>query len=159
MSHSPKKWIQISGLALVCFFVAGVGSCSQTQEDLSSGLKGVDADNNGIRDDIDALIAQKYSDTPQMKKAAEDDARATQAFMEAATKTDAYAAALTMTHAIACIHKTLPGAANYDKQHQLIDDIEALTANTRERFKKYWNSNSMAGGATFPYDPDHLVCE
>ena len=39
-------------------------------EDLTPGLKGVDANNNGIRDDIDRLIAKKYSGTSAIKKAA-----------------------------------------------------------------------------------------
>lgn len=159
MSNTAKKWIQLGGVMLACLLVACVGHSAYSPEDRTSGLKGIDADHNGIRDDIDALIAQKYSDTPQMKRVADNYARAIQAFMEATTKVGAYAAAQTMNHAIACITKVLSGDANYVKSNQLFKDIEALTANTHERYKKYWNSNSMAGGATFPYDPAHLVCD
>lgn len=61
-------------------------------EDLTSGLKGIDADGNGIRDDVDRLIAMKYSTTSMMKQVAELHARALQQSMGATTREQAKAA-------------------------------------------------------------------
>lgn len=120
-------------------------------EDKSAGLKGVDANNNGIRDDIDELIAQKFSKTPAIKRAAEQDARATQQLMEAETKDQAFAAAEQTGRAIHCQY-SLPDLKGRENEHfrdSLSREIEALTANTRERLKKYLHSNKLVGGGYF----------
>jgi len=147
-----KKTLHISGIALVCLFAAGPGACVPKGEDFTPGLKGIDSDSNGIRDDIDALILQKYADTPTIKKAAEKYARTVQVFMEANTKQEAYQAAKESGNMVDCIVDViLPGnnIENYKKRGQLIDEIVAFTANTRERFEKYWQSSALIGGSTF----------
>ena len=153
MQNLSKKTLHISGIALVCLFVAAPGACIPKGEDMTPGLKGVDADANGIRDDIDALIIKKYSDTPLIKKTAENYARAVQNFMEAQTSQEAYAAAQKSGHMISCINfvafAPLSDIDNYTRSSQLIKDISAYTANTRERFEKYWSSNEMIGGGSF----------
>ena len=129
-------------------------------EDLTPGLKGIDADNNGIRDDIDRLIAQKYSATPAMKKAAEQKARALQKNMEAATRKEALIAGDEIRRAGECTYKTLPHATEQDAKfrEQMSKEIEALTANTKERFTAYWKAESLKGGAVFS-QPDEPVCD
>ena len=152
MKKLSKKTLHISGIALVCLFAAGPGACVPKGEDFTPGLKGIDSDANGIRDDIDALILQKYADTPTIKKAAEKYARTVQVFMEANTKQEAYQAAKESGNMVDCIvHVILPGnnIENYKKRGQLIDEIVAFTANTRERFEKYWQSSALIGGSTF----------
>ena len=152
MQSLSKKTLHISGIALVCLFAAGPGACVPKGEDFTPGLKGIDSDANGIRDDIDALILQKYADTPTIKNAAEKYARTVQVFMEANTKQEAYQAAKESGNMVDCIvHIILPGnnIENYKKRGQLIDEIVAYTANTRERFEKYWSSSKMIGGASF----------
>lgn len=137
-------------------------------EDLSPGLKGVDANANGIRDDIDRLIANKFSATPAIKKAAEQTALALQLFMEATTKEQAYAAAGENSRSSACRMQIL-FPLSYD-QYSLTEkiekqelflgisqEIEALTANTRERMVKYLASNKLVGGGVFP-SPPQPVC-
>lgn len=153
MKKLSKKALHISGIALVCLFAAGPGACVPKGEDFTPGLKGIDADANGIRDDIDTLITTKYSDTPLIKKTAENYARAVQNFMEAQTSQEAYAAAQKSGHMISCINfvafAPLSNIDNYTRSSQLIKDISAYTANTRERFEKYWSSNEMIGGGNF----------
>ena len=129
-------------------------------EDLTPGLKGVDADNNGIRDDIDRLIVKKYSTTPALKKATEQKARALQVFMEATTREKALAASDANGRAWACVRKRLPSAdpTNTEIMHVMSREIEALTANTKERFTKYWNSNKLIGGGYFS-QPVEPVCD
>jgi hypothetical protein len=68
MQSLSKKTLHISGVALICLFVAAPGACTPKGEDMTPGLKGIDADANGIRDDIDALITKKYSDTLLIKR-------------------------------------------------------------------------------------------
>ena len=129
-------------------------------EDLSPGLKGIDADNNGIRDDIDRLIAQKYSATPAMKKAAEQKARALQKSMEATTRKEALAAGDEIRRAGRCAYKIFPNATSQDEKFriQMSKEIEALTANTKERFTAYWKAESLKSGAVFS-QPDEPVCD
>jgi len=153
MTNLSKKTLPISGIALVCLFASGPGACVPKGEDFTPGLKGIDSDANGIRDDIDALILQKYADTPIIKMTAEKYARAVQSFMEAQTNEEAYAAAQKSGHMINCINfvafAPLSNIDNYTRSSRLIKDISAYTANTRERFEKYWSSNEMIGGGRF----------
>jgi len=83
-------------------------------EDLTPGLKGIDADANGIRDDIDRFIARHYSATLMMKKAAEQEARAFQKQVDAGTPEQALAAANAVSRAADCTFKTLPHATEKD---------------------------------------------
>jgi TolA-binding protein len=120
-------------------------------EDLTPGLKGVDANNNGIRDDIDRLIAKKYSVTPQIRKAVEQRARTLQKFMEATDKTQARMTAQEAGRAISCTFNIFPDSTPEGEKFrdQSLKEVEALTANTKERFAKYWNSNGLVGGMVF----------
>ena len=129
-------------------------------EDLSPGLKGVDANNNGIRDDIDRLIAQKYARTPEIKRAAEQEARALQRSMEATTREEALRAGDAIKRAAECTYQVLPRdtreQVNY--REDLSKDISALTANTQERFTAYWAAERLKSGAVFR-QPDGQVCD
>jgi hypothetical protein len=127
-------------------------------EDLTPGLKGVDANNNGIRDDIDRLIAQKYSATPALKKAAEQQARALQKFMEATTRQQALIDGDEDSRATWCLSKQFPSTSDDAKFKQVTAELEALTANTQERFTKYWESNNLVGGAVFK-ESQEPVCD
>ncbi len=129
-------------------------------EDMTAGLKGIDADRNGIRDDIDRLITKKYALTPEMKKTAEQEARALQKSMEATTRAQALIAGDEITRASACTYKTLPNVTDQDEKfrQRLSKDIEALTANTKERFIAYWSAEKLKGGAVFKQAPEP-VCD
>lgn len=145
----------------------GGGAANQNQntpivdnEDLTPGLKGIDADGNGIRDDIDRLIASKYSTTSAMKKAAEMEARALQKAMEATTAEEARAAGNEIMRAGSCVYKAFPHATDLEikLRAQMSVEIESLTANTRERFKAYWNGERLAGGMVFKF-PNDPICD
>ncbi len=130
-------------------------------EDLTAGLKGIDADNNGIRDDIDRLIAKKYSATPELKKAVEQEARSEQKFLEVTTKQQVLIAGDEISRAVECVGNVVlrKGDAASEKLFlQIGKDITALTRNTEERFRKYEKSSRLAGGSVFeqPKDP---VCD
>lgn len=128
-------------------------------EDSSSGF-GEDADKNGIRDDIDQLISKKYSKTSAEKKAAEQQARAIQGILRASTRAESVAAGNALARANACVYKTFPRSTPEEKERRrmLSIEIEALTANTRERFNKYWAAEKMAGNAVYSLPPEP-VCD
>ena len=129
-------------------------------EDLSPGLRGTDANANGIRDDIDRLIASEFSPTPAVKRAAEQEARALQAMLEAVTKTEVFAAVEKMGRSSKCIYTVLPERTRVQQKlrNSISKKIEALTANTRERLIKYLDSNKLAGGGYFA-EPPESVCD
>lgn len=129
-------------------------------EDLTPGLKGIDADANGIRDDVDRFIARHHSTTSIMKKAAEREARAFQMSMEATTPEEAKAAGNAIFHAGDCSYKLLPHATEADMKfvESMSIEIKALTANTPERFSAYWRGEELASGMVF-YSNDNPDCE
>jgi hypothetical protein len=129
-------------------------------EDLTPGLKGIDADGNGIRDDIDRFIAKKYSATPAMKKVAEQKARAFQKSMEATTREQARVAGNEIVRAANCAFKVLPRVTPDDIKfrEQMSIEIKALTANTKERFMAYWHGEKLAGGMVFR-QAEEPVCD
>jgi hypothetical protein len=130
-------------------------------EDMTPGLKGIDADKNGIRDDIDRLIAKKYSATPELKKAVEQRARALQKSMEATTRQQSLIAGDEIMRAGRCSAKLVlrKGDASSEKLFlQIGNDLRALTGNTKERFTAYWNSANLSKGAVFE-QPKEPVCD
>jgi len=129
-------------------------------EDLSLGLRGVDANQNGIRDDIDRLIAQKYARTPEIQRAAEQKARALQRNLEATTREEALRAGDAIRRAAWCAAEVLPMETQEQLRYweDMSKDIEALTANTEERFRAYWTANRLMSGAVFR-QPDGRVCD
>jgi len=137
---------------------------SQTEiidhEDLSSGLKGVDKNANGIRDDIDRLIATKYAKTPALKRAAEQMALALQSSMESVDRSQALIAGDKIVRASACISKALPDVTQ-DNENTILAisrELSALTANTQERFTAYWKAEELGSGAVYK-EPLEPVCD
>ena len=134
-------------------------SLTKIQGQTSAGLKGTDDNANGIRDDIDQFIDQNFSYTPEIKRAAEQEARTLQQFMEAQTKEEALKAAEQMARATSCTFKRLPDPIrDYEKRQALSKEIEVWTTNTKERLFKYLESSKLIGGAYF-MQPIEPVCD
>jgi hypothetical protein len=130
-------------------------------EDLTAGLKGIDADNNGIRDDIDRLIAKKYSATPELKKAVEQSARALQKSMEATTRQQALIAGDEIGRAVECTGNVVLRKSDASSEKlflQIGKDLRALTANTKERFTAHRKAENLKNGAVF-HQPPEPVCD
>jgi hypothetical protein len=129
-------------------------------EDLTPGLMGIDSNSNGIRDDIDRLIAKKYSGTPEIKNAVEQHARALQKFLEVTDKGQARLAGQQLGRSIACTYKVFPDSNLQESEFRdrSLKEVEALTSNTKERFAKYWKSNGLVGGMAFS-QPKEPVCD
>lgn len=157
MRKTTSRMLRAASVIAICAFVAGAEKC-RPAEDLTPGLMGTDANQNGIRDDIDRLITEKYASTPEVRRAAENYARAVQHFMEADGAQAAFEAAQGVNKSISCASRALPHAEQQALWSQMIDELKAYTANTRERFERYWEANKSVGGGTFRIDPN-LNCE
>lgn len=129
-------------------------------EDRSDGLAGSDADGNGIRDDIDRLIASQFSARPDIRAAAEQKARALRQMLLATTREEALAAGRQIARASSCVYRILPfdqpGAVPV--RDAMSREIESLTANTRARLRQYLAANRLAGGGYFSQPPEP-VCD
>jgi hypothetical protein len=138
--------------------VQEVSSLTLTEgQKTSAGLK--DDNANGIRDDIDQLIEQKFSYSPEIKRAAEQEARALQHFMEVKTKEEALKAAEQIARATSCTFKILSAPIrDYEKRQALSKELELWTTNTKERLSKYLESSKLIGGAYF-MQPVEPVCD
>lgn len=127
------------------------------QLDRSSDIRGPDKDSNGIRDDIDAWIAaQPISDA--QKKAAKQVARVQQSMLladlndtDALQKLGERSAA-----AVVCISDTFSPERQIGRD--LDSQIEAMTANTKERAKKYIAYNRAVSGSSGRL-PEGKTCE
>lgn len=127
------------------------------QLDRSSDLKGPDTDNNGIRDDIDVWIAAQPITDPQ-KKAAQQMARVQQAVLVAdlSDKSTLQILGDRSMAAVKCLR--LSFMPDYQKGYDLIDQIEAITANTKERTKQYIAYNRARSGSVTEL-PSGNTCE
>jgi hypothetical protein len=125
------------------------------QLDRSAALAGPDANGNGVRDDVEALIAAKPDASPQ--KAA---LRQTSASLTAATVVDTSsdaavrAAAKKLNDAIGCIWSQYPA----DQADKAVEEMRKVTVNTRARFDAYMKYNAARSGAVVSLSKE-VVCE
>lgn len=141
-------------VAFISFVLVG---CQTTGEDTTPGLKGIDADRNGIRDDIDLMITQKYSATPAQRDVAKRLARTMQVLLESQSPQEASRNYQPVSKAINCMFVRLK-SDDFSKLSPMFRDIESMLSNTRERFKHYWDVNRMMSGSTHSISPNE-PCE
>ncbi len=107
-------------------------------------LGGIDANTNGVRDDIERYIEKKYTE-PAQRQAAMQTARAYQQML-LLDKRDPVAvteAVVASTRAVDCVFDTFPGADG----SQLSRELEAMSTNTKDRLKAYLDFNKAASGS------------
>ena len=121
--------------------------------DRSSDIRGPDVNANGVRDDIEAYI-NALPLTPKQIKAAMQDAKANQL---ALTVDIADKAALQQVGDISMAAGNCLGDVLIDF-YALSRKIEAMTANTRERTKRYLAYNAARSGSTTKL-PNGDTCE
>jgi hypothetical protein len=113
----------------------------------SSDIRGPDANNNGIRDDIDAWIAAQPV-TDQQRKALQQAARVLQRelLVDLADKAAHDVLGAQTSAYVDCLHDSFAPdsvtASAYGAR------IEAITANTRERAKRYLAYNRAVSGSS-----------
>jgi hypothetical protein len=105
-------------------------------------LRGADDNANGIRDDVESFISQRYSTNPPLAAALSQLARALQQSAMASSKEAASNAAAARFSAALCVaHREGRGEARRD-----IGAVKNRQFNTRERQSREWEfSNSLSG--------------
>ena len=123
-----------------------------------AGLSIKDADNNGVRDDVDALIKNKYT-LPAQIAAATQYARAAQMATAASAPTSSAVTniAAAMTQAVDCAVAQM-GAAS---AAGMMAEVRAATVNTKERFTAYRATQAALSGqhAVITEDDPKTFCK
>jgi hypothetical protein len=114
--------------------------------DRSSDLRGPDLDNNGIRDDIDDWIAAQPI-TDIQKKATQQMAKVQQAKLLVDLNDQSALQALGEKTAAAVVCMSDSFAPERQAGRDLGNQIEAITANTKERAKQYIAYNRARSGS------------
>ena len=120
-------------------------------------LAGMDANGDGVRDDIASHIFRKYTD-PAQRKAAMQAARAfqTQILVDKGNEMALEEASKAMFRAIRCRSKVFRGEGF--EGYQMMDELEAMSANTKDRLKAYL-AFSKARSGTVSSMPTGETCE
>ena len=120
------------------------GAYPQLNRDTS--VAGPDANNNGVRDDIDAYIASLPDSAPQKAALTQASASVTRAMTTDTTDQNALADAMRqIANASACLHARYDSSTASSKN----TDMEKLTVNTKERFIAYEAFSAAASGHSF----------
>lgn len=108
---------------------------------------GVDKDQNGIRDEVDALIAKEYQATPAQTKAAQNLARILQITAQSGemTRPEALVLANKASDAIGCFMSATSEEKMSSQTMKLID----FTFNTAERQKNDRRYSTLLSGQAF----------
>lgn len=126
--------------------------------DRSADIKGPDADNNGIRDDIDAIIQKTYTE-PAQRKAAQQFAAVLQSQLQVDPNNKAAVKALSVrsARAINCLDIQF-GTTGSPSFSDVAESLEAYTADTKAR-KLAQLAYSKALDGTVISLPEGNTCE
>ena len=183
MSRAPGHWRQALALAtglLLAGCSDGAGPAVQTTPEPTPQQKvaqleasgqlpplerlplvgGIDANRDGVRDDIALHIENTYSD-PVQRRAAMQVARAyqNQLLVDKSDFVALQAASEQMMRAIACVDgHAFSGVNKRREATRVLDELEAMTTNTKERLQAYLAYNKARSGSV-SVQPDGEVCE
>ncbi|WP_210499427.1 PKD domain-containing protein [Vibrio crassostreae] len=119
-----------------------------------SGLKGVDSDNNGVRDDVEIAIYELHKDNYENREILKDGARAYEAAIDSAISgrdQDSDAAASKMVLFVAC----LVDYTDLDSSKELTT-LKSFQFNTDERVEAYDKFNRSRHGTSM-FSPDITI--
>jgi hypothetical protein len=120
-------------------------------------LRGLDSEPNGIRDDVELYIDTHF---PQLAAPARQLAMALQSSL-LVDLGDAEAlgeVALQIARAVDCVARSGANIQNTPDDPDVIDDLQAITANTEERIRAYLDFNAALDGTlSFPLEGE--VCD
>jgi hypothetical protein len=143
----------------LCWLAACSGGNAMNQRvlpplDLGDSVAGVDADANGVRDDLDQIIAAQ-NDTPLQKAALAGTARALRTSLTTDPRNTIAVsrAAARLDEAIACVFERFD-AAEAEEQVQW---LKQLSANTVARLESYMEFNRASNGAAVD-PPVQAIC-
>jgi hypothetical protein len=122
-------------------------------------VEGIDADGDGVRDDIADYIRKTYTD-PVQYRAAMQVARA----FQLALLTDPHdAIALreasdASNRAIVCAISAFPGDSGRITRSRMLRELESMTTNTKERLQAYLAYNKAQSGSVST-EPEGAACD
>lgn len=121
-------------------------------------IAGIDEDQNGIRDDIDAYIEKTYSSEAQ-KKAVSQYAKSLQASLLVDTEDKIALKATTnvKARAISCIFEKIPYGKSPDGD-RVVGEILSITTNTKQRLLAYVALDKALDGTVIS-SPSGDVCD
>lgn len=122
-------------------------------------VEGVDANGNGIRDDIDQFIERNYATEPQRQAARQLAKYLQQALVidkqnRAALKENSVRG----MHAVHCTFIRFDGANGSKHAAKVVDELEAVTTNTKARLLAYLAYNKALDGTSSAL-PEEDTCE
>ena len=122
-------------------------------------LLGVDSNNDGVRDDVEAYINAKYASATQ-RSAAMQAARSLQAtlLVDVRDVTAAKAASRRVTYAANCIFARFAGPPDSPDPARVIKELEGVTTNTKARLLAYLAYNKALNGTSSSL-PEGDTCE
>lgn len=126
--------------------------------DRSASISGSDANNNGVRDDVDAFITRSYP-APGQQAAALQYAKGIQLAITIDKSNSQAVKSVDQkeSRAIKCIFSRFRGA-NDIHPSAVVSEIEAITSNTKDRLKAYLAYSKAMDGTTSAI-PDGDTCE
>ena len=140
-------------LALVPLLFLSLNSCghTETKEDIKE-LLGTDVNHNGIRDDVEDKINQKYK--TKLHRAYMMDAAQVYQNILAQPVSKAEQTQKDISRIISC-EMYLSDKDKYIDEHspKLLDKIEEFTLNTEKRMKKYLDYNQALSGGSYGSGP------
>jgi hypothetical protein len=122
-------------------------------------IEGIDADGDGVRDDIADHIRKTYTD-PVQYRAAMQVARAyqNQLLVDKHDHIALQAASEQMMRAIGCLEYAFPGGEQGAQRLKLLTTTRDLTTNTKERLLAYLAYNKSRSGSV-SVSPEGNTCE
>jgi hypothetical protein len=108
-----------------------------------ASLAGVDANNNGVRDDVEIYIELNFSDTPKKKEGLNQLAHTVQNGIVASTEQESMQAASSQSRALECLEYIAPDDESWK-------EIETQAINTPERFNAWMAHQARLSGQVFP---------
>ena len=122
-------------------------------------VAGIDANGDGVRDDIELYIEKTYAD-PAQRRAAMQMARAYQRML-LVDKNDAVALQAVSEQsfrAVACLKFAFPGTTGRVASARMMENVRAVSTNTKERLQAYLAHNkAQSGSVSVP--PEGNTCE
>ena len=154
------KSIAISALVLSSFTAQAYDAFNGVL-DRSDTIGGIDANNNGIRDDIEAFIVQRYTE-PKERAAMMQYARSVQAslLVDKFDQSAVQALSLKDSYAVNCVFNVLNPERNADNGLPEIAarEIVSLTTNTKARLKAYLMYSYALSGSVLTF-PNGNTCD
>lgn len=127
--------------------------------DRTDSIAGIDANANGVRDDIEKYIEKKYA-VPTQRKAAMQTARAYQQMLQVDTSDPMELERVSKTswRAVGCERLAFPGPEGAKQSWEMAQEVKSLTTNTRKRLKALLAYNKARSGSVSSM-PEGAACE